>query len=121
MKRTLVSLIATASLVVVALPGSAAADTPLATSYAAAAKVTPGAGLAPQVTTAGALGGLLDFLTPVLDNVVTPLTTQLLSLPTTLVSDVVSGLVGAGYEANSPNTPQSTAPAKSLGDAEKSQ
>ena len=107
MKRTLVSLIATASLVVVALPGSAAADTPLATSHAAAAKVTPGAGLAPQVTTAGALGGLLDFLTPVLDNVVTPLTTQLLSLPTTLVSDVVSGLVGAGYEANSPNTPQS--------------
>jgi hypothetical protein len=107
MKRALIVLVAT-SLTVTASPASAGADpVPLNTSYAAAAKITPGGGITPQVTTGGALGGLLDFLTPVLDQVVTPLTAQLLSLPSTLVGSLVGGLTDAGYYANSPSSAQS--------------
>jgi hypothetical protein len=107
MKRVLVAC-AAASLAVVYFPAAAAADpAALNTSYAAAAKVTPGGGVTPQLTTSGALGSLLDFLTPVLNQVVTPLTTQLTGLPSTLVADLVTGLTASGYSAASPTSAQS--------------
>jgi hypothetical protein len=91
-----------------ALPAAATAVTPtLGSSYAAAAKVTPGSGVTASVSTSGAIGGLLDFLTPVLDDVVTPLSTQLTALPGTLVDSVVAGLLGTGFSATSPGAAQS--------------
>lgn len=108
MKRTLITLVAGATTLVAAVGVPATADSaPLSTSYAAAAKVTPGSGIAPNVTTGGALGGLLDFLTPVLDQVVNPLTAQLTALSGTVVGDLAGALTGAGLAANSPGTPQS--------------
>jgi hypothetical protein len=107
MKR-LVAVTAVGAMLVAgtALPSAQADTPPLGTSYSAAAKVTPGAGLAPTISTGGAIGGLLDFLSPVLNQVVTPLASGLTSLPSTLVSSLVSGLLGAGYVANSPSSAQ---------------
>jgi hypothetical protein len=109
MKRSLLTCTAAlaATALVVSAAGPAAADSSLGTSYAAAAKVSPGGGLSPTISTSGAIGALLDFLTPVLNDVVTPLTTALTSLPSTLIADVAAGLDGSGYVANSPDTAQS--------------
>lgn len=101
MKRAWIALTAGAAALAVAVPSPAQANPPVpATSYAAAVKISPGAGVSTQVTTGGAIGGLLDFLTPVLNQVVTPLTSQLSALPGTLVSDLAT-LTGGGYSASS--------------------
>lgn len=109
MNHKLIALTAAGTLAAgfLAVPAVAADPSSLGASYSAAAKVTPGAGVAPVVTTTGAIGGLLDFLTPVLDQVVTPLTAALTTLPSTLISDLVAGLTGSGYVANSPTSAQS--------------
>jgi hypothetical protein len=110
MKRSFIAAAATLALgaTVAVPPAVATADSPaLGTSYATAAKVTPGGGITTTVTTGGAVGGLLDFLTPVLEGLIDPLTSQLLSLPGTVVNDLSSGLSGAGLSANSPSSPLS--------------
>ena len=77
----------------------------LGTSYAAAANVTPGTGIDPVVSTNGDIADLLDFLSPVLDQFVAPVTAALSALPTTMSSDLAADL-DASYVANSSNAAQ---------------
>ncbi len=108
-KRMLLTLTAATAVVTTAIMSAvpAGADPALGTSYAAAVKISTGSGMAVDVSTGGDIGGLLDFLTPVLDQVVTPLTSAVTALPGTLVSDLVGGLSGTGLVANSTSSSQS--------------
>jgi hypothetical protein len=100
MRRALIIALACAATVALAA-GPANADTaPQGTSYASAVNVTPGTGIVASIGTNGDIAGLLDFLTPVLDQFVTPVSSALNDLPTTMSSDLAADL-DATYVANS--------------------
>lgn len=96
-----------AALILVPTAGAGAETTVVNTSYAAAAQVNPGAGLNTTLTTTGSLGGLFDFLTPVLTQVVNPLNARIQSLPNVVVTDLVTELTGVHLNASSSDTGQS--------------
>jgi hypothetical protein len=78
----------------------------LGTSYAAAADVTPGTGIAATLAQTGDIADLLDFLAPVSDQFVAPVTSALADLSTTMTSDLAADLNDA-YMATSGDNAQS--------------
>jgi hypothetical protein len=105
MRKSFVVVGAVALVVAGIAPASADTAT-LGTSFASAANITPGSGIAPTVGTTGDLSGLLDFLTPVLDEFVAPLTSEISNAPTTVASILAADL-GQSISADSAGANQS--------------